>query len=85
MSKKSIIPISKPGKGAFGKTGSWRHSKPIIDYSKCVKCYNCWLYCPDAAIIIKKETVPKVDYDYCKGCGICAQECPKKCIIMERE
>lgn len=80
--KKPSIPVSKPSKSAFGKTGSWRHTTPKIDYSQCIHCYNCWLYCPDAAIIVKKNTAPKINYAYCKGCGICAQECPKKCISM---
>ncbi|WEU40968.1 MAG: 4Fe-4S binding protein [Candidatus Odinarchaeum yellowstonii] len=81
MKKKQIL-VSKPIRGAFGKTGRWRHSKPVIDYSKCIRCYNCWLYCPDAAITVKKGASPIIDYIYCKGCGICAQECPKKCIFM---
>ncbi|MEX0567880.1 MAG: 4Fe-4S binding protein [Candidatus Njordarchaeota archaeon] len=81
-----LVPISKPKVGVAGKTGSWRVFKPVINYEKCIKCYLCYLHCPDAAIDVKKHTeFPKIDYDYCKGCGICADVCPVKAITMERE
>lgn len=63
------------------KTGLWRANKPIIDYSKCNKCFICWKYCPDVSIEIVEEQ-PKINYEFCKGCGICANECPKKAITM---
>ncbi len=67
------------------KTGSWRSSRPIIDIDNCIKCYICWKFCPDMAIILVEGEYPRINYDYCKGCGICANQCPKKCIEMERE
>ena len=67
------------------KTGGWRTFKPIFDESKCIKCYICWKFCPEACIRIKEDGNPEPDYDYCKGCGICASECPKKCIEMVEE
>ncbi len=75
--------LSKPTEGAMGKTGTWRVFRPVIDKEKCIKCWFCWIYCPDAAIA--KNEYPEVDYDYCKGCGICANECPVKAIEMRRE
>ena len=80
-----IIPISTPRIGAVGKTGKWRIFKPIIKQDKCVKCLQCWLYCPDAAIIRDENDNVTVNYDYCKGCGICAHECPVKAIEMVKE
>jgi len=79
------IPLSKPGRGSYGKTGDWRTFKPVIDREKCNKCMMCWLYCPEGVIDQGKEGYPKIDFTYCKGCGICAQECPSKCIEMVRE
>jgi pyruvate ferredoxin oxidoreductase delta subunit len=73
--------MSRPKKGASGKTGSWRVFRPEIDKEKCNACGLCAMYCPDAAIDDKLE----VDLEFCKGCGICAHECPKKAIIMKRE
>lgn len=76
-------------------TDSWRIQKPILDYSKCIRCMICWKFCPDECIIpvngekypapnerVLKLEAPEIDMDYCKGCGICANECPEKCIEM---
>lgn len=68
------------------KTGSWRTYKPVIDTAKCIGCWTCWKFCPDAAIRIDREAEkPAIDYDYCKGCGVCANECPVTCIQMIKE
>ena len=75
------IAVSKPVKGAAGKTGAWRTFKPVIDPEQCNQCGLCQLYCPEAAIDENLE----IDYEFCKGCGICANECPKKAIRMEKE
>lgn len=84
--EKILIPYSRPIVGVAGKTGSWRIFKPILHADKCIKCYFCYINCPDTAIIIKKYgELPIWDYDYCKGCGICADVCPTQAIEMVRE
>lgn len=75
--------ISSPTIGAMGKTGTWRVFRPIIDVEKCIKCWRCWIFCPDGVISLNDH--PIIDFEYCKGCGICAQECPVDAIQMERE
>lgn len=75
--------LSQPVKGAMGKTGTWRVFRPVIDTEKCIKCWRCWVFCPDATI--QKNDSPSVDYEYCKGCGICSNECPVDAIEMTRE
>ncbi|MEO0107676.1 MAG: 2-oxoacid:acceptor oxidoreductase family protein [candidate division WOR-3 bacterium] len=69
------------------KTGTWRSRRPQWSSAKCTNCLICWIYCPDASIIVKEGKVSGVDYDYCKGCGICAEVCPKRvqAIVMVKE
>lgn len=85
-----------PGSSLRYLTGSWRVERPMIDHSKCIMCRECWLYCPDDAVIevwreverggrsIKVKEI-EFNYDYCKGCGVCAEVCPTKAITMARE
>jgi pyruvate ferredoxin oxidoreductase delta subunit len=61
--------------------GDWRLRRPVIDRQKCVRCSQCYLYCPDGTIRGEIE----IDYDFCKGCGICAKICPVGAISMEKE
>ncbi|MDR2502390.1 MAG: 4Fe-4S binding protein [Oscillospiraceae bacterium] len=63
------------------QNGGWRSERPVIDEAKCVKCRQCYLYCPDGTI--SQEI--SVDYDFCKGCGICAKICKPGAIAMRRE
>ena len=78
--------LSLPLKGSAGLTGKWRTFKPVVDYDKCIQCYQCYMYCPEGVIAVNNDTQNvETDYDYCKGCGICAKVCPKKCISMEKE
>jgi len=85
VEKIPLTVISLPSKGSMGKTGTWRTFKPVIHQEKCVKCLNCWLYCPEGTIIRHEDDSVSVDYEYCKGCGICANECPTKAIEMVEE
>lgn len=62
----------------------WRTFRPVIDHSKCINCYRCFLVCPDG-VIDKSGSQLEIDYDYCKGCGVCANECKLKAITMEEE
>ncbi|MEM4637569.1 MAG: 4Fe-4S dicluster-binding protein [Candidatus Woesearchaeota archaeon] len=74
-------------------TGTWRAIRPIIDTNKCIHCMLCYLYCPDNAVCILKESVKQngnpeiigIDLKHCKGCSICSQVCPVHCIKMVPE
>lgn len=76
--------VLEPGSSLKYKTGDWRAFKPVVDKEKCINCFFCWIYCPDAAIVRKEEGI-EINYEYCKGCGICAKECPKEAIKMVEE
>ena len=54
----------------------WRIDKPVHNSDICINCFNCWVYCPDAAILVRDEKLTGVDYVHCKGCGVCVSVCP---------
>ncbi|MDR0819123.1 MAG: 4Fe-4S binding protein [Oscillospiraceae bacterium] len=74
------IPNSTAFKAGYlvTKNAGWRSVRPVIDAGKCVKCQQCYLYCPDGTI----SPEIAVDYDFCKGCGICAKACRLGAITM---
>jgi 2-oxoacid:acceptor oxidoreductase delta subunit (pyruvate/2-ketoisovalerate family) len=73
----------RPDEVAQPHTGGWRTgAKPSVDFSRCVNCLLCWLYCPDSAVLLDGATFVGFDYDYCKGCELCAEVCPVQAIEM---
>ncbi|HCP08508.1 MAG TPA: hypothetical protein DIT25_01780 [Candidatus Moranbacteria bacterium] len=82
------------------RTGDWRYMKPVVDKEKCSGCSTCVPYCPDAAIVVERDShivnrelagstirdprYAQIDYDFCKGCGVCAQVCPLRSITMKK-
>ncbi len=84
--KDPVLPLGRPTIGSAGNTGTWRSSKPVFIEEKCIKCYECWLNCPEGTIRVDAdEEYPYVDYVYCKGCGICVHVCPKEALEMKPE
>ncbi|MEM0340841.1 MAG: 4Fe-4S binding protein [Acidilobaceae archaeon] len=92
----SLGAVVAGGTSAYRKMADWRIFRPQLDQDKCIRCYICWTFCPDSAIIITDkpytsssgrsyEVTFEIDYDACKGCGICAEECPVKAIDMIEE
>ena len=67
------------------RTGNWRQFRPVLEPEKCSRCWLCFVWCPEAAIVLDDEEFPRVDYDVCKGCLLCAHECPTKAFRVERE
>jgi pyruvate ferredoxin oxidoreductase delta subunit len=63
---------------------SWRIIKPVYNRDICIDCQNCWVWCPDTAIISRDKQMLGIDYDHCKGCGVCAEVCPTnpKSLVM---
>ena len=75
--------IDEAGTAVEFKTGDWRAQRPVWHADRCTHCLQCWIYCPDSAVLVADEKCLGPDYDYCKGCGICAQICPPKAHAIE--
>lgn len=61
-------------------------AKRCFNCGVCNLCDNCYIFCPDFAILKQGEDQPnRIDYDHCKGCGICVEECPRNAMVMEEE
>jgi len=77
--------VTEPGNARAYRTGDWRSQKPEYEFSRCIKCGLCQLYCPEGCIRQNTEGYFEADLYYCKGCGICARECPVWVIGMKEE
>jgi pyruvate ferredoxin oxidoreductase delta subunit len=90
----SVLAQTNPEDRAYAETnsknlyvGDWRVMKPVWNTELCIDCQNCWIYCPDSAIISRNKEIQGIDYDHCKGCGICVEVCPTnpKSLMMFNE
>lgn len=62
-------------------TGLWRTMRPVVDYSRCNRCWwICSTFCPDGAIQVSGGRYPQIDYAHCKGCMVCVSQCPTHAI-----
>jgi len=85
MNEKKVKAFVLGGKEIGGWfVGDWRVQKPVLDATKCVRCWLCEGFCPEVAIS-KSSEGPVFDMRFCKGCGICDNECPTKAIFMKKE
>ena len=77
--------VTEPGNARQYQTGAWRSQRPTYDFSKCIKCGICQLFCPEGCVEQNKDGHFEANLYYCKGCGICARECWPKVIKMVDE
>ncbi|HUH66807.1 MAG TPA: 4Fe-4S binding protein, partial [Syntrophales bacterium] len=63
-----------------------REAERCFNCGICNQCDNCFMFCPDLAVIrVKNEEGRHIDYDYCKGCGLCVVECPRNAMTLTEE
>jgi pyruvate ferredoxin oxidoreductase delta subunit len=77
--------VTEPGNAAQYQTGDWRSQKPIHDFSRCISCGICYIFCPEGCVSKQENNYFAPDLFYCKGCGICSAECPTGVITMVEE
>ena len=77
--------VTEPGNAREYRTGDWRSQKPTYDFSRCIKCGVCQLYCPEGCVEQNADGYFEANMFWCKGCGICSIECPTGVITMVNE
>ena len=77
--------VTDPGSASAYESGTWRSQRPTYDFSRCIKCGICAMYCPEGCIAPNQDGHYEADMYYCKGCGICAEECWTRVITMAEE
>ena len=77
--------VTEPGSARQYETGVWRSQRPTYEFSKCIKCGICQIFCPEGCIEQNKDGHFEANLYYCKGCGICARECWTRVIKMVEE
>jgi pyruvate ferredoxin oxidoreductase gamma subunit len=77
--------IDAEATSALRTTEGWRVYRPVIDLTRCTRCFLCFALCPEGAIHLDAQNYPVVDYAHCKGCLVCVADCPPKVISQVRE
>lgn len=77
--------VKEAGSTRNYRTGDWRSQRPTYDFSKCIKCGLCQIYCPEGCIEQNSDGYFEANLFWCKGCGICFRECPTGVILMVDE
>ena len=83
--------ITEPGNARQYRSGDWRSQRPTYEFSRCIKCGICQIFCPEGCIgqndkgNFEADAHSPAPLFYCKGCGICARECPTRVITMVEE
>lgn len=59
-----------------------REASRCFHCGECTVCGNCFIYCPDSAIVQGEDGFFTIDNQQCKGCGQCVEECPRDAMSM---
>ncbi|MBI3090628.1 MAG: FAD-dependent oxidoreductase [Candidatus Tectomicrobia bacterium] len=59
-----------------------REASRCFHCGECTVCGNCFIYCPDSAVVQRQDGFFAINELQCKGCGQCVQECPRDAMSM---
>jgi pyruvate ferredoxin oxidoreductase gamma subunit len=77
--------IEAEATSALRTTEGWRLYRPVIQRTRCTRCFLCFALCPEGAIQLDPQDYPVIDYSHCKGCLVCMTECAPRAIDELRE
>jgi pyruvate ferredoxin oxidoreductase delta subunit len=76
----------RPARNPTFKKFTTRTMRPLIDFTKCIKCTLCWLQCPDSCFDVTPDGLYDANMEACCGCGVCEAVCPEaECVTMVNE
>jgi pyruvate ferredoxin oxidoreductase delta subunit len=76
----------KPARNPTFKKYTTRTMRPVVDFTKCIKCTLCWLQCPDSCFDVTPDGLYDANLEACCGCGVCEAVCPEaNCVTMVNE
>jgi pyruvate ferredoxin oxidoreductase delta subunit len=76
----------RPERNPTFKKFTTRTMRPVVDFTKCIKCTLCWLQCPDSCFDVAPDGMYDANLEACCGCGVCEAVCPEaNCITMVNE
>jgi len=76
----------RPARNPTFKKFTTRTMRPLIDFTKCIKCTLCWLQCPDSCFDVTPDGLYDANMEACCGCGVCEAVCPEAgCVTMVNE
>ena len=68
--------------GMYSREQAIEEAGRCFNCAECTICGNCFVYCPDSAVIQRDDGYFVIDEDHCKGCGQCVLECPRSAMSM---
>ena len=86
MQRPAVPPRERQGfrevNGGLTREEAVAESLRCFNCAECTTCGNCFIYCPDSAVVQGENGFFSIDDAHCKGCGQCVHECPRSAMTM---
>jgi len=77
-----IVPLVFGPRPLHGLIRKYLVRKPAVDMKRCIKCGQCWEFCPAHAITETKNDL-RFDAEKCIRCYCCQEVCPRGAIFSK--